>query len=99
VFPPYSAQVSLSAPANASANVLGVYAGTDAAAKKVSLVLVNKDVTPVALALSNVPAGTYFMRHIGGASGMAKWQTTVTLGGYPNYVVVPAYASVFLQQQ
>jgi hypothetical protein len=30
---------------------------------------------------------------------MAKWQTTVTLGAYPNYLVVPSYAAVFLQAQ
>jgi hypothetical protein len=46
---------------------LGVYAAT-ADKKKVSLILINKDATPVALAISGVPAGTYFLRHFGGTS-------------------------------
>lgn len=86
--------------------------------KHISLVIVNKDVQPVALAISNVPAGKYFMRHFGGSSGVYKWQvrclcscllstgslltlslqTTITLTN-SNYLVVPAYAAVFLQQQ
>ena len=54
-------------------DVLGVYASTSDG-NKVTLVIVNKDVTPVNLAISNIPAGTYFMRHFGGDAGVAKWQ-------------------------
>lgn len=68
-----SAQVNLATP---NPNTLGVYAGTDGG-KTLSLVIVNKDPsTPVAMDLSNVPAGTYFMRHYGGAAGIAKWQVS-----------------------
>jgi hypothetical protein len=54
--------------------VLGVYAGIDSATKKVSVVLINKDVTPVGLYIANIPTGKYFMRHFGGQAGVAKWQ-------------------------
>ncbi len=56
-------------------DVLGVYASTSDG-KKPSLVIVNKDVVPVNLAISNVPTGTYFLRHFGGAAGIAKWQVS-----------------------
>ncbi|KAJ8454830.1 hypothetical protein ONZ45_g19154 [Pleurotus djamor] len=57
-----SAQVNLATP---NPDVLGVYAGTEDG--RLSLVVVNKDPTsPVALDLSNVPAGAYFLRHFGG---------------------------------
>ncbi|RDX55250.1 hypothetical protein OH76DRAFT_1339899 [Lentinus brumalis] len=78
-------------------DVLGVYASTSDG-KKPSLVIVNKDVVPVNLAISNIPAGTYFLRHFGGAAGIAKWQTTITVSANSN-LVVPAYTAVFLQQQ
>ncbi|RPD78129.1 hypothetical protein L226DRAFT_457148 [Lentinus tigrinus ALCF2SS1-7] len=89
-----SVQVNM---ANRDEDVLGVYASTTDG-KKPTLVIVNKDVVPVNLAISNIPAGTYFMRHFGGAAGVAKWQTTVTISANSN-LVVPAYAAVFLQQQ
>jgi hypothetical protein len=56
-------------------DVLGVYASTTDG-KKPTLVIVNKDVVPVNLALSNIPAGKYFIRHFGGAAGVAKWQVS-----------------------
>ena len=70
-----SVQVNM---ADRNEDVLGVYAGTSDG-KKVSLVIVNKDVVPVNLAISNIPAGTYFLRHFGGAAGVAKWQVSVRL--------------------
>jgi hypothetical protein len=85
--------------ANTTESVLGVYAATTDGAK-VSLVIINKDVKPVALAMSNIPAGTYLMKHFGGASGVAKWQTTVKFTSTTsNYIVVPAYAAVLLKGQ
>jgi hypothetical protein len=82
-----------------SADVLGVYAGTTDG-KKISLVLINKDTQPVGLYISNVPTGTYFLRHFGGSSGNAKWQTTVKISQETStYMVVPAYAAVFLLQK
>jgi hypothetical protein len=57
---------------NNAANTYGIYAATDGG--KLSVVIVNKDVNPLAMNLSNVPKGYYFMRHFGGASGVAKWQ-------------------------
>jgi hypothetical protein len=65
-----SVQVNLANP-NA-ANTYGVYAATDNG--KLSVVIVNKDTKPLSLNLPDVPQGTYFMRHFGGASGVAKWQ-------------------------
>lgn len=61
--------------ANASPDVLGVYASTSDG-EKVSIVIVNKDIVPVNLAISNIPAGTYFLRHFGGEAGVAKWQVS-----------------------
>jgi hypothetical protein len=58
-----------------AANTYGVYAATEGG--KLSVVIVNKDVKPLAMSLSNVPTGQYFMRHFGGASGIAKWQVRV----------------------
>jgi hypothetical protein len=55
-----------------AANTYGVYAAADDG--KLSVVIVNKDTNPLALDLSNVPQGSYFMRHFGGVSGVAKWQ-------------------------
>jgi hypothetical protein len=62
--------------ANNDEDVLGVYASTSDG-KKVTLVIVNKDVVPVNLAISNVPGGKYFLRHFGGAAGVAKWQVSI----------------------
>lgn len=91
-----SVQVNM---ATDSADLLGVYAGTTDS-KKVSLVLINKDTKPVGLYISNIPLGKYFLRHFGGTSGNAKWQTTVTIDqSASTYVVVPAYAAVFLLGQ
>jgi hypothetical protein len=55
-----------------AADTYGVYAATEDG--KLSVVIVNKDTKPLALNLSNLPQGSYFMRHFGGASGVAKWQ-------------------------
>lgn len=67
-----TAQVNL---ANPNSDTLGVYAGTEDGI--LTLVIVNKDPSdPVALALSNVPTGKYFVRHFGGAAGVAKYQVS-----------------------
>jgi hypothetical protein len=85
--------------ANRDDDILGVYAATTDG-KKVSFVLINKDTKPVSLYISNIPAGTYFLRHFGGSSGVAKWQTKVTFtAATGNYLVLPAYTAVFLKQQ
>jgi hypothetical protein len=66
-----SAQVNL---ANPNPDTLGVYAGTEAGGT-LTLVIVNKDPSsPVAFDLANMPTGKYFLRHFGGAAGVAKWQ-------------------------
>ncbi|KAG6816419.1 hypothetical protein H0H87_006156 [Tephrocybe sp. NHM501043] len=89
-----SAQVNL---ANPQPDILSLYAATEKG--KLSLVIINKDpATPVAYDLANVPFGTYFIRHFGGAAGIAKWQTTITLSAN-NYIVVPAYTALFMKQQ
>ncbi|KAG8988584.1 hypothetical protein FRB90_002671 [Tulasnella sp. 427] len=75
--------------------VFGLYAGVDSG--KVSLVWINKNTTPMAFYISNVPTGKYFVRHFGGAAGNAKWQTTTTLKSN-TYVVIPAYTAVFMKQ-
>lgn len=62
--------------ATRSEDVLGVYAGTSTG-KDVTAVIINKDTKPVGLYISNIPAGTYFLRHFGGAAGVAKWQVSV----------------------
>lgn len=59
--------------ADRNEDVLGVYASTSDG-EKVTMVIVNKDVVPVNLAISNIPAGSYFLRHFGGDAGVAKWQ-------------------------
>ncbi|KDR79962.1 hypothetical protein GALMADRAFT_1171670 [Galerina marginata CBS 339.88] len=90
-----SAQVNLASP---NPDTQGVYAGTEGG--KLTLVIVNKNPdTPIAFDLSNVPAGQYFVRHFGGAAGVAKWQTTISLKATPNYIVVPAYTAIFFQQK
>ncbi|KAI0028548.1 glycoside hydrolase family 44-domain-containing protein [Vararia minispora EC-137] len=89
-----SVQVNM---ADRDEDVLGVYAGTSDG-KKVTLVIVNKDVVPVNLAISNIPAGTYFLRHFGGSAGVAKWQTTISIVANSN-LVVPAYTAIFLQER
>lgn len=58
-------------------DVLGVYASTSDG-EKVTMVIVNKDVIPVNVAISNIPDGKYFLRHFGGAAGVAKWQVRTT---------------------
>ncbi|TFK42363.1 glycoside hydrolase family 44-domain-containing protein [Crucibulum laeve] len=89
-----SAQVNLASP---NPDTQGVYAGTEGG--KLTLVIVNKNPsTPVAFDLANVPTGSYFIRHFGGAAGVAKWQSTITLKS-SNYIVVPSYTAVFLQQK
>ncbi|KAI0264118.1 glycoside hydrolase family 44-domain-containing protein [Gloeopeniophorella convolvens] len=91
-----SAQVNIP---SLNPDTLGVYASTSAVHNNASLVVVNKDpAQPVALHLSGVPAGTYFVRHFGGLAGVAKYQTTTTISSF-SYLVVPAYTAVFLQQQ
>ncbi|KAF5391238.1 hypothetical protein D9757_003018 [Collybiopsis confluens] len=91
-----SKSVPVTAPAN-STNTLGVYASTTDG-KKLTFVIINKDVAPVNLAISNIPAGKYFMRHFGGEAGVAKWQTTVNISANGNFIV-PSYTAVFVQQQ
>lgn len=42
---------------------------------KYSVVIVNKNPTAaIAFDLSQIPGGSYFVRHFGGAAGVAKWQ-------------------------
>lgn len=65
-------QVNLS---SENQSVLGYYAAINSS-KKVSIVIVNKDVVPVGLTISNVPTGKYFLRHFGGNAGVAKWQVS-----------------------
>jgi len=89
-----SVQVNL---ADNSQDVLGVYASTSDGVK-VTMVIVNKDVVPVNLAISNIPAGKYFLRHFGGEAGVAKWQTTIDIAANSNFVI-PSYTAVFFQQQ
>ena len=72
-----SVQVNM---ANRDEDVLGVYASTSDG-RKLTMVIVNKDVVPVNLAISNIPAGTYFLRHFGGAAGIAKWQVSDKIYG------------------
>ncbi|PFH47178.1 glycoside hydrolase family 44 protein [Amanita thiersii Skay4041] len=89
-----SAQVNMATP---NPNVTGLYAGTDGG-NKLSLVVVNKDPAHVlAFDLANVPTGLYFLRHFGGAAGVAKWQTNITITT-SQYIVVPPYTAVFLKQ-
>ncbi|THG98524.1 hypothetical protein EW026_g3685 [Hermanssonia centrifuga] len=69
---------SLSLPVNIdkfNPDTLGIYAATSGS--KVSLVVVNKDPSsPVALAVSSLPTGKYFLRHFGGQAGVAKFQAS-----------------------
>lgn len=58
------------------ANTLGFFAAKDSKSGKLSFVIVNKDTQPASLSISNVPAGKYFLRHFGGAAGIAKWQAS-----------------------
>ncbi|KAJ3504099.1 hypothetical protein NLJ89_g8117 [Agrocybe chaxingu] len=93
-FGKFSAQVNLATPNH---DTQGVYAGTENG--KLTLVIVNKNPdTAIAFDLSNMPSGTYFIRHFGGGAGVAKWQTTISLKAN-NYIVVPAYTALFLQQK
>ncbi|KAJ7829881.1 glycoside hydrolase family 44-domain-containing protein [Mycena olivaceomarginata] len=88
-----SVQVNLATP---NPDTQGVYAATENG--KISVVIVNKNPdTPITFALANLPFGSYFVRHFGGAAGIAKWQTTVTINSI-DYIVVPAYTAVFLKQ-
>ncbi|KAG8865670.1 hypothetical protein FRB97_004528, partial [Tulasnella sp. 331] len=92
-----SVQVNLQAPDYVNGNVLGYFASINAA-KKISIVIVNKDIKPISLAVSNIPTGSYFIRHFGGEAGVAKWQTTTTFK-QTDFIVVPAYTALFMQQQ
>ncbi|KAJ7062139.1 glycoside hydrolase family 44-domain-containing protein [Mycena amicta] len=88
-----SAQVNLATPLP---DTQGVYAGTQNG--KLTLVIVNKNPdTPIAFQVSNMPFGSYFLRHFGGEAGVAKWQTTIAVKSI-DYIVVPAYTAVFFQQ-
>jgi hypothetical protein len=85
--------------ANRDDDVLGVYAATTDG-KKVSFILINMDTKPVSLYISHTPAGSYFLRHFGGTSGLAKWQTKITFTTTTgNYLVLFVYTAVFLKQQ
>jgi hypothetical protein len=78
-------------------DTLGVYAGTFGG-QNATLVVVNKDPdNAVAFNLTGIAEGQYFMRHFGGQAGLAKFETVVTLDSM-NYIVVPAYTAVFLQE-
>ncbi|KAK7688489.1 hypothetical protein QCA50_008027 [Cerrena zonata] len=91
-----SAQVSIP---KLDPNVLGVYASTNSLHNNATLVVVNKSPTdPVALDISGIPKGNYFLRHFGGQAGVAKFQTTISIES-TQYLVVPAYTAVFLQQR
>ncbi|PVF98742.1 hypothetical protein CPB86DRAFT_814423 [Serendipita vermifera] len=90
-----SSGIQVNLTASDAANTYGVYAALEG--RKVSIVIVNKDIKPLALDLSNVPHGAYFMRHFGGASGVAKWQANITISSH-QYIVVPSYAAIFLKQ-
>ena len=69
-----SAQVNL---ANPDPNTWSIFAGTES--NQLTLVIVNKNpAKALSFDLSNVPTGTYFLRHFGGAAGVAKWQVRVT---------------------
>ncbi|KIM20289.1 glycoside hydrolase family 44 protein [Serendipita vermifera MAFF 305830] len=78
-----------------AANTYGVYAATEGG--KLSVVIINKDTKPLGLDLSNVPTGSYLLRHFGGASGVAKYQATITLTS-SQYIVIPAYTAFFIKQ-
>jgi hypothetical protein len=83
--------------ANCDDDDLGVYAATTDG-KKVSFILVNMDTKPVSLYISNTPAGSYFLHHFGGTSGLAKWQTKITFTTITgNHLVLFAYIAVFLK--
>ena len=59
-------------------DTLGVYAGTNILHNNATIVVVNKDPdTPVALDLSGIPQGQYFVRHFGGQAGVAKFQASI----------------------
>ncbi|KAG8985190.1 hypothetical protein FRB90_004883, partial [Tulasnella sp. 427] len=75
--------------------IFGFYAGVENS--KVSMVWINKNTVPMAFYISNAPTGKYFMRHFGGASGNAKWQTNTTLKDN-TYTVIPAYTALFMKQ-
>ncbi|KAJ3573789.1 hypothetical protein NP233_g2215 [Leucocoprinus birnbaumii] len=82
---------------NPDPNTWSVYAGSDG--NKLTLVIINKKPNQaLSFRLSNVPTGKYFIRHFGGAAGVAKWQTTTTLTTN-QFIVVPGYTAVFLKQQ
>ncbi|KAH6918404.1 glycoside hydrolase family 44-domain-containing protein [Coprinopsis sp. MPI-PUGE-AT-0042] len=80
-----------------SPDLLGIYASLDSRGKN-SVVILNKNPrNATAISLSGLPAGDYFFRHFGGTSGIAKWQSTSKL--QTNYIVVPSYTAIFLQQK
>ncbi|KAJ7862968.1 glycoside hydrolase family 44-domain-containing protein [Mycena leptocephala] len=92
-FGAHSVQVNLETP---NPDTQGVYAATENG--KLSVVIVNKNPdTPITFTLTNMPRGSYFLRHFGGEAGVFKWQTTVTIRSI-DYIVVPAYTAVFLKQ-
>ncbi|KAJ3573779.1 hypothetical protein NP233_g2216 [Leucocoprinus birnbaumii] len=89
-----TAQVNL---ANPDPNTWSIYAGSDGS--KLTLVIINKKPgQALSFDLSNVPTGKYFVRHFGGAAGVAKWQTTLNVTT-SQFIVVPGYTAVFLKQQ
>lgn len=65
-----TAQVHL---ANPDPDTWSIFAGSDN--NKLTLVIINKKPDQaLSFDLSNVPTGSYFVRHFGGAAGVAKWQ-------------------------
>lgn len=58
---------------NPDPDTWSIFAGSDN--NKLTLVIINKKPDQaLSFNLSNVPTGSYFMRHFGGAAGVAKWQ-------------------------
>ncbi|KZV87503.1 hypothetical protein EXIGLDRAFT_773572 [Exidia glandulosa HHB12029] len=92
-----SVQVNMGGDTPTIANTLGFFSAKDSKTGKLSFVIVNKDTKPVSLYVSNIPTGNYFLRHFGGAAGVAKWQTNTTLKA-TNFLAVPSYTAVFLKQ-
>ncbi len=71
-FGSFTAQVNF---VNPDPGTWGIYAGSDG--NKLTLVIVNKKPNQaLTFDLSNVATGTYFVRHFGGAAGVAKWQVS-----------------------
>ena len=82
-------------------DTLGVYAGTNPGHNNATVVVVNKDpASPVALRLSGISSGNYFVRHFGGEAGVAKYQVCITsLNSGSNMTSDPLYPYLLGRQQ